>query len=132
MAKANAQGSSIWLAAGQEPPEGWDLESGARLTGPGGEAAMHRARKAAGRREPAAEPATDTPAASEASRQGDGLSMEADGEDDYESPERPAGNASQEAWAAYVAALEGKDPAEYADWKRDDLRAYADQVGGSK
>lgn len=55
----------------------------------------------------------------------DGLSMEGDGK-----AERPAANASQEAWAAYAGQVTGQDARVFAEWKRADLIGHVDSLEG--
>lgn len=132
MSKVGPAGGSHWLAAGQEAPENWDPETEI-LVGPGGPAAMERHRKASTVR------ALEAESAAPGDEGDDGLSMEPDqvggsksdgepGDLEDAAYARPAGNASRDNWAEYVAALRGVDPSEYADWKRDDLRAEADHL----
>lgn len=170
MAKANPiTGGSMFIPAGGEAPPDWTPDTGPRLTGPGGEAAMERYRAAvkageqpeSGARVNSAEAApggaaddagvvgpgdeaspdrtNDTPreeAEGNVDRDGgsvgfpksgaDGLSMEADGKGDED---RPAGNASRDAWLAYVAEREGKsqDDPTYEGLGRNDLIERADR-----
>ena len=130
MSKVGPAGGSHWLAAGQLAPENWDPET-ELLVGPGGPAAMERHRKAS------TVAAREAESAAPGDGGDEGLSMEPDqvggSKSDEESGDledaaysRPAGNASRDDWAAYVAALRGCDPREYADWKRDDLKMEAE------
>ena len=147
MAKANpVTGGSIWLPAGAEPPEGWTEETGPRLTGPGGEAAMQRHRETARAGESADQPdglpmeaeqtGTGTDAVSRETVDGEAGQREdqgerADGGGDAEQLERPAGNASADAWRNYVAKMEGADPGDevYAELTRTQLQDRADSWG---
>jgi hypothetical protein len=157
MAKANPiTGGSMWLPAGTPAPEGWTPETGPRLTGPGGEAAMQRYRDAvkAGERPESGERAKDS---AEAAPGGPARDADVVGPDREAGPDRakevtsdtgdetrqggglsmepddrPAGNASRDEWLAYVAEREGRpqdDPA-YEGLGRNDLRDRADAWPG--
>lgn len=150
MAKAANGQSSIWLAAGQEPPP--STPDTVLLVGPGGAAAMERRRKATAA-EQRSEAESDAPAApnqgevyatqGDAQAAGDGLSMEADATDsapaddataasaddaEQQVAEAPAGNASRDEWARYLAERKGVHPDELASMKREEIKAEVDRL----
>lgn len=131
MAKASQGGSSIWLAAGQEPPPHWNPDTDL-LVGPGGAAAMKRYRDAhpevEGTREDSGARGDEAPDV----EAGEVPQTEARPDASMVEYSRPAGNATQEAWVEYIEARYGQEggPAYELDtpnMSRNELRDFADE-----